>query len=537
MRRAAGARPPDPSALQNQALDREAPTVGAAEMRIDDVAFCVVDVETTGLQPGVDRVLEVAVVRCDSAGCPVDEWHTLVHPRRPVDGEWVHGITDAIVADAPSFDELVPRLLGSLDGAVLVAHNAAFDRRFLQDELARAGHTLALPYLCTMHMRRHVGLPAPVMHRLAWACWQAATPIDQAHAAISDARAVAGLLATYLRESRAAGQETVGELAMTAAAAQACRSPLCRSVPQARSTARLLPRSAGAARRDVKRALPAEVGVSEYQRAVAVAIEDFSLDGEEVDGLHALVLELDLTASEIAAAHRDFLAERLAQYLDDGVLSWEEYEQLRVLGRLLAVDGRWLEELVADVRPRYVAATLDDVAEEITEDERDEALAAPLSVCFTGPFEAMPLTRQDVETLAADAGMLVKPGVSAKLDLLVCRDPYAGTSKFRKAEAHGTVVIDQETFLAVAGAATPARSPVAVVLEQVAARRRALHWPSRRSAKTHAIGVDRAARATEREAKSASVTDQVFWCEAGGHEWTRPARRGRPPKHCPEHRT
>ena len=165
----------------------------AAETRIDDVAFCVVDVETTGLQPGADRVLEIAVVRCDSAGSPVDEWHTLVQPQRPVDGEWVHGISDAMVADAPRFDEVAHRLLESLDGALLVAHNAAFDRRFVEEELARAGHAVSLPYLCTMHMRRHVGMPAPVMHRLSWACWQAATPIGQAHAAISDARAVASL--------------------------------------------------------------------------------------------------------------------------------------------------------------------------------------------------------------------------------------------------------------------------------------------------------------------------------------------------------
>ena len=85
----------------------------------------------------------------------------------------------------------------------------------------------------------------------------------------------------------------------------------------------------------------------------------------------------------------------------------------------------------------------------------------------------MPLTRADVQALAADAGMQVRPGVSAKLDLLVCQDPHTGTSKLRAAEKHSTVVIDQETFLAIAGASAPSPSPVAAVLSQVAARRRA----------------------------------------------------------------
>ena len=75
--------------------------------------------------------------------------------------------------------------------------------------------------------------------------------------------------------------------------------------------------------------------------------------------------------------------------------------------------------------------------------------------------------------LASDAGMLVKRGVSPQLNLLVCRDPHAGTSKLPKAEQYGIVVIDQEPFLAVAGAGTPSPSSVGLVLNRVANRRRA----------------------------------------------------------------
>lgn len=427
------------------------------------------------------------------------------------------------------------RLLVSLDGAVLVAHNAAFDRRFVEEELALAGHRIALPYLCTMHMRRHVGLAAPVMHRLSWACWQAATPIGQAHAAVSDARAVAGLLAAYLRESRAAGYERVGQMAMTAAASQSCRAPLLVVDDAPVSGKRLRPRTAAPTSGASARRLPTALATAEYPLAVAAAVEDLVLDGDEVDELHALVVGLGLSAGEVAEAHRTFLRERLAEYLDDDELSWEEYEQLRVLARLLAVDGRWLEELVGDVRPRHVAVTLEVVADDLDDGQIAEGLLAPLSGCFTGPFEAMPLTRAEVQALAADAGMLVRPGVSAKLDLLVSRDPHAGTSKLRKAEEQGTVVIDQETFLAIAGAATPSPSPVAAVLNQVASRRRTRRRsPSGRSVPPAAGPAE--PRPDAPAAPVSSITaEQLLWCVTGAHDWTRPAQRGRPPKRCPEH--
>jgi hypothetical protein len=271
-----------------------------------------------------------------------------------------------------------------------------------------------------------------------------------------------------------------------------------------------------------------------YKAALTEAVHDFELDGDEVDELRDLVAELGMSAAEIQSAHREFVRERLAEYLDDDELSWEEYEQLRILSRLLAIDGVWLAELVADVRPHHVAATVVriDFAEPSTD---DVVLDAPISVCFTGPFEAMPLTRDEVQALAVDAGMDVRSGVSAKLDVLVCRDPYAGTSKLRKAESLGTVLVDQETFLAIAGVATPTPSPTAAVLNAIASRRRIARAER---AKTAMPQTSRASESTPRRvtvAVSDVPREQSLWCEAGEHAWSRPAQRGRPPKRCPEH--
>jgi len=115
------------------------------------VGFAVIDMETTGLDPNVDRVVEIAVVRTDSHGVVVDEWTTLVNPGRPVGARSVHGITAADVRDAPRFAQVVGALNARLSGRAVVAHNAPFDLGFLRAEYARAGWELsAVPFLCTL---------------------------------------------------------------------------------------------------------------------------------------------------------------------------------------------------------------------------------------------------------------------------------------------------------------------------------------------------------------------------------------------------
>src|SRR3972149_5583725 len=95
---------------------------------ITAVPWAVVDVETTGLEPGLgDRVCEIAVLRA----APQQEprlFCSLVNPHRPISpgARAVNGLTNTDVAGAPSFPSLIPEISHQLDGAVLVAHNAPF---------------------------------------------------------------------------------------------------------------------------------------------------------------------------------------------------------------------------------------------------------------------------------------------------------------------------------------------------------------------------------------------------------------------------
>lgn len=164
-----------------------------------DGPYAVVDVETTGLDPRTDRIVEVAVVRCDERGEVVAEWSTLVQPGRDPGPTGVHGITAADLSVAPRFAEVAGALASQLDGTVVAAHNLAFDARFLQEEWARAGvERPVLPGLCTLTLSRDLHPDRPDGYSLA-AC-AAAAGIDQpdAHRALADARVTASLLGALL---------------------------------------------------------------------------------------------------------------------------------------------------------------------------------------------------------------------------------------------------------------------------------------------------------------------------------------------------
>ena len=107
-----------------------------------DHAWAVVDVETSGFDPANCRVLSVAALTLDPAGRPEQRFHTLVDAGVDPGPVHVHGLTREKLAGAPRFEQVAPDLLGLLEGRVLVAHNAAFDHRFLAAEADRAGMKL-----------------------------------------------------------------------------------------------------------------------------------------------------------------------------------------------------------------------------------------------------------------------------------------------------------------------------------------------------------------------------------------------------------
>lgn len=159
----------------------------------------VLDTETTGLDPRTDRIVEVAVVRCDERGEVSSEWSSLVQPERDPGPTGVHGITADDLAAAPRFAEVAEVLAAQLDGTVVTAHNLAFDARFLHEEWQRAGiDRPRLPGLCTLTLSRDLHPGRPDGYSLAACAADAGIDQPDAHRALADARVTASLLGSLL---------------------------------------------------------------------------------------------------------------------------------------------------------------------------------------------------------------------------------------------------------------------------------------------------------------------------------------------------
>lgn len=125
--------------------------------------YAVIDFETNGLMPGQGgRALEVAAVLVDG-GRVVDSWASLMNPRVPVPAfiTALTGITSSMVRSAPAPAEVMRQVHDFVGDATLVAHNASFDRKFWQHELALAGRRTEPGFLCTVLLARRLYPWAP----------------------------------------------------------------------------------------------------------------------------------------------------------------------------------------------------------------------------------------------------------------------------------------------------------------------------------------------------------------------------------------
>lgn len=155
--------------------------------RADSVV--VLDFETTGLTPRQgDRAIEIGAVKL-RRGKVVDRFQELMNPGRRVSAfiENYTGISNAMLQEARSCSAVMADFSDFLGGSSMVAHNAGFDRRFLEDELSRIGRSCSENYGCSLLLSRRVYPQAP-SHRLsALVAYRQIAPQGRFHRALADA--------------------------------------------------------------------------------------------------------------------------------------------------------------------------------------------------------------------------------------------------------------------------------------------------------------------------------------------------------------
>jgi DNA polymerase III epsilon subunit family exonuclease len=159
----------------------------------DGAEFVVVDTETTGTDPKMADLVEIAAVRVRGREL-VDRWSTLVNPGRPIVGNQLHGLTDKDVAGAPAPAEAVRQLLAFVGDGTIVGHNIGFDIGFLQQAHGEGFRFEPSSYLDTLVLARETFPGVPESYKLADLARFLGVESVTSHRALPDAEATAQVM-------------------------------------------------------------------------------------------------------------------------------------------------------------------------------------------------------------------------------------------------------------------------------------------------------------------------------------------------------
>jgi DNA polymerase-3 subunit epsilon len=404
--------------------------------------FAVIDFETTGLWPeGSDRAIEVAVVVTDETGHAVDRHDTLIHVDRDLGAQRIHRISAADLIDAPTFAEVAPALTDLLRGHVIVAHNAAFDTRFLCAEYGRLGFEVPAHYqdaVCTMRLANwfHMGARS-----LAECCDVFDIGLEGAHRASVDAWATAQLLEAYISSSPAAFSAFWQEHLESAS-----RAAWPDFADAERPTHNWLPRPEHEAAAPhflerISAQLP-DVATDDAERDYLALLDrcllDRRLSAHEQNALIAFAAECGLERGTCRGLHERYLDALVVAAWADGILTEDERADIEAVAQLLAVEVPDLDRHApADNSDSPVIAESNSGVGGSTS---GFALTPGDRVCLTGQMRR---ERTEWERVLAASGVVSWPTVTKKVKLLIAADPDSMSGKAQHARKLGIPIVDE----------------------------------------------------------------------------------------------
>jgi DNA polymerase-3 subunit epsilon len=417
--------------------------------------YAVVDCETTGLFPGAHhRVIELAILQLDGLDGPIHEWSTLLNPGRDLGDADIHGIRARDVRDAPRFEDIVGTVLDLLAARVVVAHNARFDRGFLQAELARTGYDVApLPTLCTIAMSHTVGAGG-FGSRLRDCCRAVGIEVAAEHEALADARACADLFRRLAAAAVTNGWVSLTDFGCTAPHQPfdwpVCTAPRAEARPRTAQPVRQPSYLAHLVTQRPNLAGDQDVDADGYVQLLDRALEDRHLSPNEKRDLAQAAQLYDLPGQQLARVHRQYIDALCSAAVADNVITDREVYDLRLVAELLGVVD--LERRLQLASDQADAGRGSAVESQVSLSR--EQLAGK-SVCFTGKLLCRRggtlLTREHAWQLVEQAGMVPAKSVTRGLDILVVADPETNSGKVRKARECGTRIIAETSFWPMIG--------------------------------------------------------------------------------------
>jgi DNA polymerase III subunit epsilon len=357
-------------------------------------AFAFVDLETTGTRAGVDRITEIGIVRVDGAfdGAPcVSEWSSLVDPEVAIPPaiQALTGITQAMVASAPSFSAIARDVLDRLAGCVFVAHNARFDYGFLKHAFARLGCQYSARVLCTVRLSRRL-FPEANGHGLDALIARHGLNGANRHRALDDARAIRSFVETLYREQ---SRECVD-----AAIRRILRVPSLppQLPPDAIDT---LPEAPGVYLFYGENALPLYVGksINLRERVAAHFSQDWRSETDLRLSQEIRRIEHERTAGELGALLRESVLVKLRLPAHNRALRRKEEagiaQWIDGVPKFMAASSIEVDQLSGALGPFASRASLRAALREAASEHHLCAMRLGLERCATGPCFARQLKR------------------------------------------------------------------------------------------------------------------------------------------------
>lgn len=378
--------------------------------------YAIVDTETTGFGKK-DRILEIAIVLIEDREI-IQEWETLINPERDISNSEIHGITASQVSLAPVFSDLIADITALINGNILVAHNIAFDKRFLEMEFERAKTNAEFGSgFCTLQATGK---------KLDVACKDLGILNDSAHRALSDARATAQLMIHLLEFKNS----------------KLNLSPIKIEGVKRQTTSRVLSRAAISTSftpgqqnlRRIFREIEVSSGRSgeelSYLDGIASVMSDFDITADERRHLDDWAKTLGLSQSQQKQLHQEFLDGVVEVAKKDGFVSEIEESLIQKAAKALGLRQNSLREEASEF-----------------------SLSSGMRICFTGKAKdksGAEIDRSVLEKLAQAAGLVPVSSVTKKdCDLVVAEDKSSSSGKAKKAREYGIPVISVKEFLDV----------------------------------------------------------------------------------------
>ncbi|HZV68877.1 MAG TPA: exonuclease domain-containing protein [Saprospiraceae bacterium] len=412
--------------------------------------YSILDLETTGLFPAYhDKIVEISLISIDENGSILDSYQTLVNPNRDVGATRIHGITAEMVVDAPSFSEISLHILSIIDNSVVVGHNVNFDINFLNNELLNTGISdYTISGLCTIELSKILSIDAP-KRNLEALCNFFDIENENAHTAYGDCHSTKELFLKlyniykrqfgidhfienyynkyYLKINNAIELNSRIEHKRTNAI-----DNILKNKTRLHSMILRLPETS------LNQSLP----IQQYLDILDKILEDRIVTEDEQEKLHSLSKEFDLSQISAFEIHEEYLRRLIRVYLLDGEVSEIEMADLANVALLLGLSEKL--DLIINLETAKIPTL-----ENLKSNNKNLDLAGQ-SVCFTGELLSKIggkiIERKQAHTLAHERGLIIKEGVSKKLDLLVVANPYTQSGKAKLARELNIKIIAEPVF-------------------------------------------------------------------------------------------